>query len=71
VPFFFKFWGEWFPMGELSTGIQWKPITKTDCLKRLYFWPNREVSARIGKKAAGRLLDGRTWEQLPERRHDP
>ncbi|ACL57884.1 hypothetical protein [Methylobacterium nodulans] len=24
---------------------------------------------RVGKKAAGRLLDGRTWDQMPEVRH--
>ncbi|KKM61107.1 hypothetical protein LCGC14_1535100, partial [marine sediment metagenome] len=30
--------------------------------------PNRTglCMERIGKKAAGRLLDGRTWDQFPE-----
>jgi len=29
---------------------------------------NGEIVARVGKKAAGRLLDGRTWDQFPEPR---
>ena len=31
-------------------------------------WPNQTTLVRVGKKAAGRLLDGRTWDQFPEAR---
>lgn len=36
VPFFFKQWGAYNPLGK-----------------------------RVGKKAAGRILDGRTWDEMP------
>ena len=29
-------------------------------------WTDRTQMDRVGKKAAGRLLDGRTWDQFPE-----
>ena len=28
-------------------------------------WPDGQGVARVGKKAAGRLLDGRTWDGFP------
>lgn len=58
VPYFFKQWGEWAPL---------------DC--RPGEWPRRgprftfsggQDMIRAGKKAAGRELDGRTWDQMPE-----
>ncbi|MGP3699164.1 hypothetical protein [Rhodobacter sp. NSM] len=27
------------------------------------------IMHRVGKKSAGRLLDGRTWDEMPEVRH--
>jgi len=65
VPFFFKGWGEWYPAGEKGIS-KFKPITKDDSLDRLYLWPDREISMRVGKKAAGRLLDGREYSELPK-----
>jgi protein gp37 len=64
VPFFFKGWGEWFPVGEKLAG-EFKPIGKGDAPKRLHLWPDRELSMRTGRKAAGRLLDGKIWEETP------
>lgn len=64
VPFFFKGWGEWFPVGEKLAG-EFKPIGKGDALKRLHLWPDRELSMRTGRKAAGRLLDGKIWDETP------
>ena len=56
VPFFFKQWGEWLPRDQLGD---------LDC--SLHFdghaWTADHV--RAGKKAAGRLLDGREWSQYP------
>jgi protein gp37 len=53
VPFFFKQWGEWLP--ELRE-----------------YGPNGERAdrgeyfhTRVGKKRAGRMLDGRTWDEFP------
>jgi len=71
VPFFFKQWGEHISEDQL--------FHHTDPAKDLSYsnipgLPNRfEVinvdgvgMARVGKKAAGRLLDGREWNEMPE-----
>ena len=70
VAFFFKQWGDWKPADDIDG-----PIT------RLVFpagvpsgpnnpdwhnWPDGWKSARVGKKAAGRLLDGREHNQFPQ-----
>jgi protein gp37 len=31
-----------------------------------FMWPDQSYSYRAGKKRAGRILDGRTWEEFPE-----
>lgn len=54
VPFFFKQWGEWGP-AFLNTNAVFRRGPRHD----------GEVW-RIGKKAAGRKLDGRTHDDLPE-----
>ncbi len=56
VPFFFKQFGEWYPSPyhEKNTdhgGYEYDEVTNT---------------VRFGKRAAGRLLDGREWNQFPE-----
>ncbi|MEK3718936.1 DUF5131 family protein [Paenibacillus sp. FSL R7-0333] len=59
VPFFFKQWGEWKKTHALACnepGIKGKPWFNFD--------PDTSV-CRIGKQAAGRELDGRTWEEFP------
>jgi protein gp37 len=60
VPFFFKQFGEWAPVHELrcnEPGIKGKTWFNFD--------PDTSV-CRVGKKKAGRLLDGRTWDEFPE-----
>lgn len=52
VPFLFKQWGEWAP--------NWY---NDDSGKKI---PSSEWMDRMGKKAAGRLLDGREWNEYPE-----
>lgn len=56
VPFFFKQHGEWL---HETQGINFHEG------HRYYVWPDESMSFRVGKKAAGRLLDGQTWEQRP------
>lgn len=53
VPFFFKQWGEHLP--AMTDGA---PLVKRilNC---------GDVPIRVGKKAAGRSLDGRTWDEFP------
>ena len=58
VAFHFKQWGEWAP----GAGFACPDNLPTDGWH--HFDP--ECSARrVGKKAAGRLLDGRTWDEMP------
>ncbi|EXJ13599.1 phage Gp37/Gp68 family protein [Imhoffiella purpurea] len=76
VPFLFKQWGEWRePLeGEAydtSRGRRAKPsafIMSADgtahCFQNDSIIHGR-VMVRVGKKAAGRTLDGRTWDALP------
>jgi len=64
VPFFFKQWGEWFPVSrDASSRVR----LSTD--PRWHLWPDQgdesPVSKRVGKKAAGRELDGREWNEYP------
>lgn len=54
--FFFKQWGEWL---HESQG----PIRKNGIPK--HRWEDGSFSVRVGKKAAGRFLDGREWNEEP------
>lgn len=62
VAYFFKQWGEWSPMST-TDGRQLLPFGS-------YVVPgdggNGFGFIRSGKKAAGRLLDGRTWDEFPK-----
>lgn len=62
VPFFFKQWGEWAPRAECDlSGVN-------DRTRVVIMNPGGHVMLRVGKKAAGRQIDGRTWEQFPQLR---
>jgi protein gp37 len=69
VPFFFKQWGDWFPIdAETHTGKQKEfelahGARKT--LGELKILDLETAVYRCGKRAAGRLLDGRTWDEYP------
>lgn len=56
VPFLFKQWGEWLPMLGQVQGV---PVS------RKITSPDGWVMGWAGKKAAGRLLDGRTHDGFP------
>ena len=68
VPFFFKSWGEWCPglgtKGGFVSGLDGQFTKAGD--KSTHEWGNGYISQRVGKKTAGRLLDGREWNELPE-----
>jgi len=57
VPFFFKQWGEWAPAEDYASEIQ-----EDFDVRGLTEGP----SLRVGRKAAGRKLDGRTWDEYPD-----
>lgn len=62
VPFFFKQWGEWAPQTHLTQHGR-SQILSADCEQFIHHQP----MYRVGKKAAGRALDGRTWDEMPLR----
>jgi protein gp37 len=79
VAYFFKQWGEWSPEGPLQAN---QCCVCFDCGARLentiqdvekhYFSGGHkrfQVAYHVGKKAAGRLLDGREWNEFPEVAH--
>lgn len=59
VPFFFKQWGESAPLGQLpdEAAADWE-------IRNGVGYP-AETFCRVGKHAAGRELDGRTWDEYP------
>jgi len=65
VPFFFKQWGEWSPhLKRFGGGIFLKPDGTMTCQGD--YWDGQAAAMnRVGKKAAGRLLDGREWNEKP------
>lgn len=64
VPFFFKQWGEWLP-GEYPAWPETADYLDVS-RKGHFFKDDRQWMDRVGKKAAGRTLDGRTWDEYPE-----
>lgn len=90
VPFFFKQWGEYLPVGQWLPGygqVHGATAVKRGRMK-LHFggtpkqppkhafaergvWfastPDGRLAFRVGKKRAGRLLDGREWSEFPPR----
>lgn len=72
VPFFFKQWGEWFPRDQW----EWNPeLILPDDEYAFRDGSGTHVFEsidglcpvhRVGKKAAGRILDGQIWDEMPE-----
>ncbi|WP_047888552.1 DUF5131 family protein [Rhodococcus sp. ARP2] len=68
VPFLFKQWGEWSPgildfgsrTGTVGIGFRSEPYVDGR------YGGELASMTRVGKKAAGRELDGRTWDEFPE-----
>lgn len=75
VPFFFKQWGEWAPTSPVEKQksiicpkcakygdclLEWVEAHKRDCDG------TPQVMYRVGKKVAGRYLDGQEWNEYPE-----
>ncbi|MGD9726268.1 MAG: phage Gp37/Gp68 family protein [Nitrospiraceae bacterium] len=58
VPFFFKQWGEWVGVGQITE-------MRTRGREDLFHWGGGAYSARVGKTTAGRLLDGVDWNEFP------
>ena len=61
VPFLFKQWGEWLPLASADEASQYPraQMIERDGIRFV----------KVGKKVAGRLLDGREWNEYPEVQH--
>lgn len=53
IPYFFKQWGEWSCLGNAKYEDSNETMIEGDMFER------------VGKKKAGRELDGRTWDEVP------
>lgn len=65
IPFFFKQWGEWIPRDqdpnfEMGTGLMRSCLAGDGKSGEVGIW------RRVGKKRAGRNLDGREWNEYPQ-----
>ncbi len=68
VPFLFKQWGEWMPTiheGDTVKLVFEKGAPHGPDQPAFQDWPDGQGAARVGKKAAGRQLDGLTWDGFP------
>ena len=66
VPFFFKQWGEWSPASwALEGGYKEVRAVKGKKGGGNNLPGYRRLMYRVGKKKAGRILDGRTWDEYP------
>jgi protein gp37 len=61
VPFFFKQHGEFMHETQVGASIGYAEAMR----KKLHCWPDGTGSLRVGKKRAGRLLDGREHNEFP------
>ncbi len=80
VPFFFKSWGEFLPIGPVKTRqvaicerCGWSGPITSDAIGKHRNGPDGclgscRVMYRVGKKAAGRLLNGREWNEFSDRK---
>lgn len=59
VPYLFKQWGEELPKGQGEHGLDERGLFRRES------FIGGQAYYRVGKKAAGRLLDGRTWDEVP------
>jgi protein gp37 len=66
VPFFFKQWGEWLPSNDdvnFGEGENWAALHFPG--RRVEQHSSGHTFVAVGKKRAGRLLDGRTHDAMP------
>jgi protein gp37 len=61
VPYFFKQWGEWRPVSQRPPEPYLWPA-----VPRLWCFDDGTQAIHCGKAKAGRLLDGREWNEFPK-----
>jgi len=67
TPFLFKQWGNWFPDGEMDGSGAIYSGTRRENDSLFHEWPDEgDLSVRMDKRDAGRFLDQRTHDAVPE-----
>lgn len=68
IDFFFKQWGAWRPIGDDLNGTvgRWVGPNGSTYSTPGTLADQRELMSRFGKNVAGRDLDGRTWDEMPD-----
>lgn len=67
VPFFFKQWGEWLPSYDFGERLHELIERFPKCrIGNDHVFDDGIHMYKVGKKAAGNLLDGKTYQQWPE-----
>jgi len=66
VPFFFKQRGEWVLSDEVPAGYADTYSSKRRGSRNPCRIVDGDLMVRVDRKAAGRILDGRTWDEMPE-----
>ncbi len=71
TPFNFKQWGEWGLPGHGNSGnfanvIPDGHYAESKTMPRIFQLYGNALMRKVGKKAAGRELDGQIWDQWPE-----
>ena len=67
VPFFFKQWGNWVGgLGHACGFVMLQNGAHCAASSKVHEWGEDFVSEPVGKKAAGRLLDGREHSEFPK-----
>jgi len=61
--FFFKQHGAWMPLASADEASYYPNA-------QLHEFEDGTMSVRVGKKRAGRLLDGREWNEMPKGEND-
>jgi len=77
VPYFFKQFGEWAQVGECGNSSDDAVFYHNNNYQRVnhnggmgYHGSGAIYMQRVGKEQAGRLLDGRTWDETPTSKNE-
>lgn len=66
VPFFFKQWGEWIDINDGYEYINFGPRKKIERVQLGSHYWNAVDMFKVGKKAAGNLLNGKAYQEFPD-----
>lgn len=64
TPFFFKSWGDWSNQHQSANTVDLSRLKSNQAVAKAD--GGHVLFTRVGKKNAGRLLDGQEWRQYPE-----